>query len=65
MKRKDEILALVDKKTMTYQQIADVSRCSTGYVSACIQRRKHGNSRPQDLVWARKYSEKCKLARKA
>lgn len=60
MKRKDQVLALVDRKEFTYQQIADQLDCSTGYVSACIQRRKHGNSRPQDLRWARHYNQSKK-----
>jgi DNA-directed RNA polymerase specialized sigma24 family protein len=35
MKRKDQVLALVDRKEFTYQQIADQLDCSTGYVCSC------------------------------
>jgi hypothetical protein len=57
MSNAELIRTLIDAG-QTYKSVAEWANCCEGYVSAVIQRRKHGGSRPYDRPYDRKHKSK-------
>ena len=53
---KAKVLAAYDEG-VSYSKIADRFDVSIGYVSATVQRRKHGGQRPTDVAWWKRKRE--------
>jgi hypothetical protein len=64
VKKKDRVLAL-RAAGRSYKQICEELNCCSGYVSATIQRAKHGGCRPTDYDHAERWSAKLSAERRA